>query len=142
MLEWQFWIILGIIFIILEIITPTFFFFWFGLSAFITSILGIFITNKIITSIIFIVLSTILWLFSRKIVKKWIKPVQNKNFHLDELIGKIGIALTDFDKENSGIVKVFSEEWRAYSENEEIKKGDKVIILKRTSNILIVKKQL
>ncbi|WP_165974118.1 NfeD family protein [Marinitoga lauensis] len=104
-----------------------FFLFWFGLSAFITSILGIFITNKIITSIVFIILSTIFWLFSRKIVKKWLKPVQNKNFHLDELIGKVGIALTDFDKENPGIVKVFSEEWRAYSENEKIKKGTKLL---------------
>ncbi|SHE94461.1 Membrane protein implicated in regulation of membrane protease activity [Marinitoga hydrogenitolerans DSM 16785] len=142
MLEWQFWLILGIIFVVLEIITPTFFFLWFGIAAFITSIFGIFITNYIITSTIFIILSTILWLFSRKIVKNWMKPIQNVKFHLDELINKEGIALTTFDKNNSGIVKVNGEEWRAYSKDEEIKKGDKIIILKRDSNILIVKKQL
>ncbi|KLO22053.1 membrane protease regulatory membrane protein [Marinitoga sp. 1197] len=142
MVEWQFWIILGIIFIVLEIITPTFFFFWFGLSSFITAIFGLFISNKIINSVIFIIFSTILWLFSRKIVKKWINPLQNKNFHLDELIGKTGLALSDFDKNNSGIVKVFSEQWSAYSEEGEVKKGDKVIVLKRESNMLIVKKIL
>ncbi|GAB6188679.1 NfeD family protein [Marinitoga arctica] len=142
MLEWQFWLILGIIFIILEIITPTFFFLWFGISSFITSILGVFVSNKFITSTTFIILSTILWLFSRKIVKKWFEPENSKNFHLDELIGKTGIALNDFDKDTSGIIKVFSEEWRAYSIDEKINKGDKVIVLKRESNFLIVKKQL
>jgi membrane protein implicated in regulation of membrane protease activity len=53
--EWQFWLVLGIIFMILEIITPTFFFFWFGLSGFITTILAIFISNKIFTSTTFII---------------------------------------------------------------------------------------
>lgn len=142
MSEWQFWLVLGIIFVVLEILTPSFFFLWFGISAFITSILGTFITNKFITSTIFIILSALLWLFSKKIAKKWLEPKNTKVIHLDELVGKSGIALTDFDNENSGIVKVFSEEWKAYSEEEKINKGDRIIVLKRESNILIVKKQL
>ncbi|MBM7558309.1 NfeD family protein [Marinitoga litoralis] len=142
MSEWQFWLVLGIIFVVLEILTPSFFFLWFGISAFISSILGTFITNKFITSTIFIILSALLWLFSKKIAKKWLEPKNTKLIHLDELVGKNGIALTDFDNENSGIVKVFSEEWKAYSEEEKINKGDKIIVLKRESNILIVKKQL
>ncbi|KAF2957032.1 NfeD family protein [Marinitoga sp. 38H-ov] len=140
MLEWQFWLIMGIIFIVLEVLTPSFFFLWFGISAFITSILGIFITNKFITSAVFIILSAILWLFSKKIVKKWLEPKQTKLFHLDELIEKKGIALTDFNTEEPGIVKVYSEEWKAYSDEGNINKGDKIIVLKRESNILIVKK--
>ena len=140
MLEWQFWLILGIVFVIFEIITPTFFFFWFGLSAFITSIISIIISNKIITTTIFILISIILWLFSRKIVKKWQKPIDNRKFHLDNLIGKEGIAIIDFDENNSGIVKILGEEWKAYSKEGKIKKGDKVVILKRQSNILIVGK--
>lgn len=140
MLEWQFWLILGIVFVIFEIITPTFFFFWFGLSAFITSIISIIISDKIITTTIFILISIILWLFSRKIVKKWQKPIDNRKFHLDNLIDKEGIALIDFDENNSGIVKILGEEWKAYSKEGKIKKGDKVVILKRQSNILIVGK--
>jgi len=128
------------VFVIFEIITPTFFFFWFGLSAFITSIISIIISNKIITTTIFILISIILWLFSRKIVKKWQKPIDNRKFHLDNLIGKEGIAIIDFDENNSGIVKILGEEWKAYSKEGKIKKGDKVVILKRQSNILIVGK--
>lgn len=137
--EWQFWLVLGIIFMILEIITPTFFFFWFGLSGFITAILAIFISNKVFTSTTFIIVSTILWIFSRKIVKGWLKPLQNKNFHLDELIGKEGMALKDFNENNIGTVKVMSEEWTAKSEDK-IEKGDKIIVIDRESNVLYVKK--
>ena len=139
MLEWQFWIILGIIFVILEIITPTFFFLWFGISGFITAILGIFITNKIITTTFFIILSFILVIFSRKIVKPWLKSSENRKFSLDELENATGIAISDIGKNKSGIVKIFGEEWKAMSD-EEIKSGDKIVVLKREGNTLVVKK--
>jgi membrane-bound ClpP family serine protease len=51
------------------------------------------------------------------------------------------VALKDFDENNKGTVRVINEEWTAKSEDN-IKKGDKIIVIDRESNVLYVKKQI
>ena len=134
------WIITSIAFFILEILTPSFFFMWFGIGALIVVPLAIFFENVALEMIIFLISSGILWLSTRKIVSKWQQPESDKVFHLDELEGKIGIIIKKLDETNSGIVRVMGEEWKAFSTEGELKEGEKVKVVKREGNILYVKK--
>jgi len=72
-LPWQIWMILGIVFIIIEIFDPAFFFISLGIGAIITSLLSMipFLGNSVPLQIfIFAVLSFISFLFMRKLGKK------------------------------------------------------------------------
>ncbi|WP_423792549.1 NfeD family protein [Methanocaldococcus indicus] len=57
---------------------------------------------------------------------------------VERLIGKEGIALEDF-KDNYGKIKIENEVWHAKSEDD-IKKGDKVIVIGYEGVHLIVKR--
>jgi len=126
-----FWIFLGILLMVLEIFTPTFFVFWFGLGSLAAAIVAYFYENTIFELLTFIVVSGILVLSTRKLAKK-ITGEEVRSINVDEIIGKEAIVIEQIDnKLGKGVVKVSGDMWRAVSVDDVvIQSGEKVIIEK------------
>ncbi len=65
--------------------------------------------------------------------------VATERTNIDAIIGKTGIVQKDIDISNDGLVKIGMEQWRARSE-EDIKKGEEIIVTSISGVTLIVKR--
>ncbi|MCB5260023.1 MAG: NfeD family protein [Candidatus Cloacimonetes bacterium] len=143
LLAWHIWMILGIIFVIIEIFDPAFFFVSLGIGAIVTGLLALipFMQNNILMQILcFAIFSFIAFLFMRKIGKK-VLVHSGEETNVFALKGKVAHITIAIPIDGKGYVKVGSEEWVAVSEdNIPIDVGEKVIVTGIDGNKLIVKK--
>jgi inner membrane protein len=132
-----FWFIIGLVLLLLELITPGFFVFFFGLGAWITAVVCLIGNPDHITNfqmIIFAVTSVITLIALRRIIQK--KFFYNKNKQSDdvedEFTGKEAIATVDFGSDKKGKVEFKGTTWSAESSSE-VKKGQTVIVIEKES---------
>lgn len=112
MLSWQIWLIIAGVCFVIEIITVGFLVFWFAIAALIVAALSLFINNLIAQTAIFIVLSSLLILFTRSFSKKITKS-DNTITNSNRLIGKTAIVKKAISSDNMGQVKIEGELWSA-----------------------------
>ncbi|PKN75986.1 MAG: hypothetical protein CVU49_01045 [Candidatus Cloacimonetes bacterium HGW-Cloacimonetes-2] len=144
MQAWHIWMALGIIFAIIEIVDPAFFFLSFAIGAIITGLLCFlpFIGGSVPLQILtFAIFSFVAFLFMRKLGKKVLSNTGGAT-NVQALIGKAGIVTKDILPDAKGYAKIGSEEWSAISEdNSLIEVNVKVIVLAIDGNKVIVKRQ-
>jgi len=139
MLHWQLLILIGVLFLIIEIFTPVLFFLNFALACFLTAILGAFITSWNVLIPVFVVLSAIFLLFLRPFLIKS-KNVDKQTGFEEKYIGKIA-TVTDTITSRSGVISIYNERWEARSNtDEEIPIASEVKIIRNESLILYVEK--
>lgn len=139
MIMWQLLVILGLLFLILEIFTPVLFFLNFAIAAFITAIATFWISNINILMFIFVVLSAILLWFLRPILIKTKVSGTQKTGIDNKYIGQTAKAVEPITSD-SGVISIYDERWEARSANNEaIPAGSSVEIIKHNSLIMIVK---
>ena len=126
-----FWLILGVLFLIAEIFTPSFFIMWFGIGAFAAMLVAFLFENSVLyQSIAFILVSLILVLFTRKLAQKMSgKP--SRLIVQDEMIGRIGVVTETITADGGkGFVRIDKEIWRARARSEqEIPVGAKIKVI-------------
>ena len=126
-----FWLILGVLFLIAEIFTPSFFIMWFGIGAFAAMLVAFLFENSVLyQSIAFILVSLSLVLFTRKLAQKMSgKP--SRLIVQDEMIGRIGVVTETITADGGkGFVRIDKEIWRARSRSEqEIPVGAKIKVI-------------
>jgi len=123
--------VLGIILLMVEIATPTFFTMWIGIGAISASLLAAFFEDQFaLQLVVFIVVSFLLVISTRKLANK-LSGKSPRSIAQDQLIGETATVTQDILPDGSkGIIKVAGESWRAVSvEEEHIKAGSKVKIL-------------
>ena len=139
---WVVWIAVGILFIIIEIFTPGFFFFSFGIGAIASGLMAyIFKENLILQFLTFSVVTFVSFLLMKKFAGKMLKnSVQESNIYA--LSGKTGIVTKIILKDHKGYVKIGGEEWSAVFEQdiEQINEGEKVKIVRVDGNKVVVEK--
>lgn len=139
---WNLWLILGIVFIIIEIFDPSFFFVSLGIGAIITSLIALlpFVSkNLVIQILVFALSSFIAFLFMRKLGKKVLKD-SGPQTNVYALIGQRGTITKAILKGERGYVKVGGEEWVAVAmDNKSFELNAKVTIAAIDGNKLIVK---
>lgn len=127
---WKFWLIVAGICFVIESFTIGFLVFWFGIGALAALVASLFISNIWIQSLIFIIVSSLLLIFTKPLVKKFVKEKDIIPTNVYSIIGKEGIVVEKIDTINGvGKVKVNGELWSATS-LENIEKGTKVKVLK------------
>ena len=131
------WIMMAIIFIILELATNTFVLLWLSIGSIAGAILNYFGFDIYVQFIAFVVASLILILSTRKFANK-IAPESEKKTTAKRLIGKAAKVLRQID-ENTFVVSVSGEEWSAHT-NDSIDVGDTVKVIGIDSIILIIEK--
>ncbi len=140
---WHIWIIIGIIFFIIEIFTPAFFFASLGIGAFITSIAAYYdysMTAQISvlsggTFIVFIGVRPLLKLLQST-------KGDNRTTGVNALIGQKAIVIKQIDNANNwGRIKLGGEEWKACSINGEILEESYMVVVEKIEGVTAYVKQ-
>ena len=131
------WVFIAVVFLILELITTTFFLVWFAAGAAVAAVLNYLGFDVYVQFIAFAIVSLILILSTRKFADR-ITPEPTKKTTAERLIGKHGKIIRKLEDKNY-IVNVKGEEWSAIAEND-LDIDDEVEITGIESIKLIVKK--
>lgn len=138
---WQIWLIIAILFFILEMMGPGFLLFWVGVGALLTMIVSIFVDNIAIQIGIFTISSIALLFCTRPFVKRFTKNDTTPT-NAYSLIGKKGIVLKEINPiKGIGQIKVNGEIWSAKSSSDNIiAEGELITVLKIDGVKAIVEK--
>lgn len=136
------WIILAVIFGIIETFTLGLTTIWFAAGA-LVAMLGALINLPFIVQILIFLISTGIFLYyTRPIAKEYLKIGATKT-NVNSVIGETGIVIKKIAPYNTGQVKVSGQIWTAKSlDNEEIDENLKVEVVRVEGVKLIVKKIL
>ena len=117
---WIFWLIAAGVFFIIEMATIGFLVFWLGIGALLAMVTS-FITDSIfIQALVFVVTSTLLLIFTRPLVDKFIKTPKELKTNAYSIIGKKAIVISKINNiEGIGQIKIDGEVWSAKSFDDE-----------------------
>ena len=140
---WILWLVVFVISILVEAVTAelvSIFFCAGSLVALIVSFIpGV---DWWVEVVLFVVISGASLLGLRPLMKKFLNK-EKRATNVDEMIGKRGVMLKGCDEFNPGEIKINGVVWTAINlvDVEEIKVGEKVVIVGVDGNKLIVKKE-
>lgn len=133
-----FWLILGILLIVIDVFTSAFLFVWFSLGAFAALAAEIMGYNFFTQAACFCIVSIITCAIGYPLAKKKFKNIKRTELMEDKYIGMEFTADKDIEKKVQ--FKVDGIYWTGYNEGEKINKGQKFKIEKIEGNKLIIKK--
>ena len=140
MILWEFIVICGIVFVLLELFIPSMFFLNFALAAFITAGVSFFTAKMSILVSVFFVFSFLSFAFLRPILLKK-KGKETETGVNDKYIGKKARVIEDISGDN-GAISIYDERWNARTEDGSvIPAGSEVEIVKNDSLIMYVVKR-
>lgn len=127
---WMIWLIAAIIFAVIEILTPSFFIIWFSGGSLAALVTSLFTDNIAIQVCVFIAVSAILILSTKKLTDKYLHMKDTYKTNTDKLIGQVGIVTeTISPMHNKGRVKVQGESWKATTSlDKKINKDTEVVV--------------
>lgn len=138
---WLIFVIVGLLFVLLELIVGVetgldlvFIGSAFILGGLVTWPFHSWLLTVIVTSIICVAYVAL----GRRYVHRW-TMVSKAKTNIDAIIGRQGVVLRSIAKNVDGLVKVGNEQWRARAE-EDIKKGDEIVVISVSGVTLIVEK--
>lgn len=117
---WVFWLIAAGVFFIIEMATIGFLVFWFGIGALLAMATSFITDNILIQALVFIITSTLLLIFTKPLVDKFIKIPKEVKTNAYSIIGKKGIVISKINNiEGVGQIKIDGEVWSARSATDE-----------------------
>lgn len=138
---WQFWVIIGIILLALEIFTPGFFVACLGVAFLVTAVPAFLGADAQLQIIVFSAANIVMFFALRPFLLKFLSPDRHATrTNTDALIGQEGIVLEAINPDSfSGRVKVGGEDWRAISNSgKPIGVGEKIIVTRVDGTKLFV----
>lgn len=141
---WHIWLMVSIIFFILEIFIPSFVVFNLGVGALFATIIaatGVSVSWQFLTFSLFTLASFFL---VRPALKRWAYSRSDKTeTNVNAMIGRTGKVIETIDpSNNSGLVKIDGDTWQAVTPNNSIiEVGKMVKVLSINSIILTVEQQ-
>ena len=145
--DWHWlYFVFGVLFILIEIFTLTFYFLPIGIAAIVTGLFALFIQNVYIHVAIFTIAGIILLIFISKWKKsRFLKPVGTQ--FVAGLVGQQGVIIEGFmSSQSPGKVKIFSDIWEIHwdphqeSKVMNLKVGDLVKVITVEGNKVTVDK--
>ena len=135
---WEFIVICGIGFVILELFTPSMFFLNFAVAAFVTAVVSLFTTRMLSLVLVFFVLSFLSFIFLRPLLLKKMSKETETGVN-DKYIGKRAKVTEEISADN-GAISIYDERWSARTEDGSvISVGSEVEIVRNDSLIMFVK---
>ncbi len=140
MAAWVIWFIIAGILFIAEMLSITFYMLWLGIGAVVGGLIALFVPEALLLQVfVGVIVSLTLTFFTKRISKNF-REAKGFTDTVDMLAGKKGIVMQAITNEANGIVKVDGDTWTAIADDP-IDAGEKVIVIKRHSTILQVKKE-
>ena len=136
------WLLLIIVFIVVEVITFNLTTIWFAFGSIISMICAYARFSLTVQIVAFLSVSILLAVFARPIAVKRLRVGKNKT-NLDSLIGETGVVTKTIQDVSTGLVKVRGQVWSAESvSTEAIEEGKRVEIVEiRGVKLLVTKKE-
>lgn len=137
------WFIVALILGVIELMSTTFILLWVAIAAAVTGLISLFAHSFELQLLVFVVLSIILLLLTRPLVKRWRNAGTSRfKSSVEELVGEQGIVVTRGVGEKAGVVRVGTEVWSARCEDSEepLDRGERVVVIAVKSSQLIVRK--
>ena len=139
MVLWEIYVIAGLLFIILEMAVPSMFFLNLAFAGFVTAVIALFITDWVILTVIFVLLSILSILLLRPVLLRHRETKEQTGME-GKYIGKIVKVIEPVSK-YKGAITIYDERWEArYDCEDEIPVGSEVRIVKYESLILTVER--
>ncbi len=139
MILWQFWLIFGIIVLLIDLFASTTFLVNIALGLFITSLCAYFNLNLYIQLIVLFVTSALFLIFLRPFLLKLFHQIDYDEFE-DKYIGHAANVIEEVTQ-LSGRITIYGEEWSAKTNSEAaIPVGTNVKIIRKDGMIMIVDK--
>lgn len=134
------WLLLFVIFIIVEANTFNLITIWFAIGA-LGAFIVTYITDKVLVQVVvFTITTTLSLMLTRPFANKLLKNHKPVKTNLDSVIGKVGIVEVEIKPNALGRVTVLGKDWAAKSDKK-IKIGSKVEVLNIEGVKLIVKEK-
>lgn len=137
---WALWVAVGVVALVIELSTAALVSIWFVPAAILTALLSLVVDSFFIQILVFVILSIIAMIISRKVYKKYIKKDKDDVDANSNLIGKYAKTTEDTDGLN-GKVLVGDIYWKARTQNgDTIPKDESVKIVSVEGTTLTVTK--
>lgn len=138
---WQFWTLVGIICLILELTSGDFFIMCFSIGAFVSALGAACGANFTVQIIIFAIASLLCLLFVRPLALKYFHRNDNNRLsNADAMVGRKGVVTESIEAGGYGRVKIDGDSWKAQSDGDiAIDKGARVEVTAIESVIITVK---
>jgi membrane protein implicated in regulation of membrane protease activity len=136
---WSIWLIIGVILLIVEMLTFTFYLLWLGIGAIVAAAVAWFAPDAIMVQILAGCIAALILTYFTKPLTRRFRASRGFKDVIDEMVGKQGIVLEAIEPEKHGIVKVGNETWSA-SSNEYLAKDEIIIVLERGNTVVKVQK--
>jgi len=134
------WFVIGFLLFVLELVIPGFVIFFFGIGAWVTSLVCLIFEPGInLQVLVFIIFSVITLVTLRKfLTKKFFASKDTPGMDMDDdFTGSTAVALSSFGPGETGKVEYRGSYWQA-SSSSEIKEGQQVVIKSKETVKLIV----
>ena len=116
----EIWLIAAGVFFIIEMATIGFLVFWLGIGALLAMVTSFITDSILIQALVFIITSTLLLIFTRPLVDKFIKIPKEVKTNAYSIIGKKGIVISKINNiEGVGQIKIDGDVWSAKSATDE-----------------------
>jgi membrane protein implicated in regulation of membrane protease activity len=137
---WAIWLVVGVLLIIAEMATLTFYLLWLAIGALAAALVAMIMPDAIILQVfVGIAVALILTLYTKQITRR-MRSSKGFTDVIYQLEGQEGIVIGDIPLEGLGIVKVGNETWSAQSEVP-LSKGTPIIVVQSYNTILQVQKR-
>ena len=139
MSTWLMWVIVGIILVIAEMTTFTFYLLWLGVGAFAAAISTRFTDNILIEVVVGCLVALVLTLLTKPLTRNIRHSSVGFYDAYQDIVGKTGIVQESITPDKMGQVRVGSDVWSAIA-TEPIYPNEAVVVTERSSTILTVQK--
>jgi len=139
MSTWLYWVIAGIILVIAEMTTFTFYLLWLGVGAFAAAFSTRFTDDILIQIVVGCLVALVLTLLTRPLTRNVRHSSVGFYDPYQDIVGKTGIVQEPISPDKMGHVRVGSEVWSAIAA-EPIYANETVVVIERSSTILRVQK--
>ncbi|MBY0597872.1 NfeD family protein [Bacillus bingmayongensis] len=140
MAGWVVWFIIAGVLFIAEMLSITFYMLWLGIGAVVGGLIALFAPEALFLQVVIGAIVSLTLTFFTKRISKNFREAKGFIDTVDKLAGKKGIIMQAITNEENGIVKVDGDTWTAISDVP-ISAGERVIVIKRSSTVLHVKKE-
>ncbi|MCI0764308.1 NfeD family protein [Bacillus sp. TL12] len=140
MAGWVIWFIIAGILFIAEMLSITFYMLWLGIGAVVGGLIALFAPEALFLQVVVGAIVSLTLTFFTKRISKNFREAKGFTDTVDKLTGKQGIIVQAITTGENGIVKVDGDTWTAISDVP-ISAGEKVIVIKRSSTVLHVKRE-
>ena len=134
---WQLWLLLAVIFFIIEITTTALVSIWFTFGALCASLVATVWDSYFVQFLVFVVASAIMLVLSKSFYEKKIKKVQ-KDEILEKFLEKRATVVEDIPSNyEAGKIMVNGVTWKAVSMTGEPIKKDSIVVIKEVNGLTL-----